>query len=334
MTVSTPARTPWQRIRGSTPGLDHLLKALARYWNDSCDRLAAAVTYYGFLSLFPLLLVVASVTGFLLRNQRTRQQRLLEYLSGYLPTSLAEQLVQIVSDHAGTTGLLGLLGLLIAGLGWVDTLRESIRAVWHQPSPSGSILRKKVLDVMILAGLGLTALLSVGVSAVATRLAGWGYDLVGISPDQVVARLGLQLLALVLALLSDVALLTYLLLRLPRTAEPFFRIVRAAFVGALLLEVAKYLGFYYFSVILARGANVYGISLATAIGLLLWVNLMARFMMFTAAWAVTAPYRSDVPPSDTAQPEPVAPATGSEPAASAKGSGAEAPASATESARP
>ena len=300
MSVSAQPPTTWQRIRHSAPGLDHLVKALARYWNDSCDRLAAAVTYYAFLSLFPLLLLIASVIGYLLRDQMERRQQLLEYLSDYLPPALAESLVRIVSEHAATTGLLGVLGLLIAGLGWVDALRESIRAVWHQPSPTGSIIRKKLMDVLILAGLGVTALVSVGVSAVATELAALGYSFFDIPTDQAVARAALQALAFGLAVLSDVALLTYLLLRLPRSAEPFFRVVQASFVGALLLEFAKYLGFYYFDLVLDKGANVYGVSLATAIGLLLWVNLMARFMMFTAAWAVTAPYRSDVPPSGSA----------------------------------
>jgi membrane protein len=300
VTLSAQAATAWQRIRRSAPGVDHIAKALARYWNDSCDRLAAGVTYYGFLSLFPLLLLIASVTGYLLRNQGTRQERFFEFLNDYIPSALAQRLVQIVSEHAGTTGLLGLLGLLIAGLGWVDALRESLREVWHQPSPSGSILRKKLLDVVILIGLGLTALVSLGVSAVATRLATLGYEFFDISPEQVAARTALQVLAFALAVLSDVALLTYLLLRLPRTAEPFLRVVQAAFVGALLLEVAKYLGFFYFGAVLTRSANVYGTSLATALGLLLWVNLMARFMMFTAAWAVTAPYRYDVPPSGSA----------------------------------
>ena len=300
MTASAQSPTTWQRIRHAAPGLDHLVKALARYWNDSCDRLAAGVTYYGFLSLFPLLLLIASVIGYLLRNREERRQQLLEYLSDYLPPALAESLVRIVSEHAATTGVLGVIGLLIAGLGWVDALRESIREVWHQPSPTGSIVRKKLMDVLILAGLGLTALVSVGVSAVATELATLGYAFFNIPADQAVARGALQALAFALAVLSDVALLTYLLLRLPRSAEPFFRVVQASFVGALLLEFAKYLGFYYFDLVLDKGANVYGVSLATAIGLLLWVNLMARFMMFTAAWAVTAPYRSDVPPSGSA----------------------------------
>lgn len=290
----------WQRLRRSVPLADHLSKAAARYAEDRCARLAAAVTYYGFLSLFPLLLLVSSVIGFLLRDEGARQQRLFAYLSDYVPRNLADRLVEIMSEHAGTAGLLGLVGLVIAGVGWVDTLRESIRAVWHQTATESTLVRKKLMDLLILAGLGLTVLLSVTGSAVATSLATQGSDLLGVASDQGGGQLVLRLLALGLAVLSDVALLSYLLVWLPRTAEPFRRVARAALVGAVLLEVAKYLGIYYFGLIIGRGADLYGVSLAASIGALLWVNLIARCILFTAAWAVTAPYREDVRPSGTA----------------------------------
>jgi membrane protein len=288
----------WARLRA--PVLGHLAKALGRYWNDSCDRHAASVTYYAFLSLFPLLLVLGSMVGFVLRDEGGREERLQAYLSDYIPATLAERLVQILTDNAGAAGILGLAGLVIAGLGWVDTLRESIRAVWHQPSPTGSIVVKKLKDLLILAGLGLTVLVSTGVSAVATQLINEGWTLLGASRDQVAARALLWILALALALLSDVALFSYLLLWLPRSAEPFGKVVRAALFGAVLIEACKYLGLYYFGAVIDRGADAYGVSLAVAIGLLLWMNLIARVIMLTAAWAVTSPYRADVRPSGTA----------------------------------
>ena len=295
----------WQRLRRSVPALDHLLKALKRYWDDSCDRLAAGVTYYAFLSLFPLLLVLGSVVGFVLRDEGSREERLQAYLSDYIPATLADRLVQILIDNAGTAGILGLAGLIIAGLGWVDTLRESIRLVWHQPSPGGSIVAKKLKDLVILAGLGLTVLVSTAVSAVATQVVNEGWVLLGVSQDQVAARVLLWLLALALALMSNVALLSYLLLWLPRSAELFPPVMRAALFDAVLIEGLKYLALYYSAGVLDRGADAYGVSLAVAIGMLLWVNLIARLIMLTAAWAVTSPHRGDVPPSGTA-PEPAA----------------------------
>ena len=159
---------------------------------------------------------------------------------------------------------------------------------------------KKLKDLLILAGLGLTVLVSTGISAVATQLVNEGWTVLGVSRDQVVARVLLWLLALAIALASNAVLLTYLLLWLPRTAEPFRRVLGAALVGAVFLEIAKYVGLYYFGLVMGRGADAYGVTIAVAIGMLLWVNLTARLLMLTAAWAVTSTGRADVRPSGTA----------------------------------
>ncbi|MDQ3423981.1 MAG: YihY/virulence factor BrkB family protein [Actinomycetota bacterium] len=300
----------WHALRRAFPGADHLGKALGRYFEDSSDRLAAAITFYGFLCLFPLLLVVGSVVGFVVRDNPERRAELLAHLGDFVPDSLADRLVQLISDSAGTTGILGLVGLTVAGLGWVDTLRESLRSIWHQAPHAGNIVVKKLVDSLILVGLGATILASIAVSGFATSLTGQGLALLGIPEDRPLAVAVIRVVALLLALLSNVAILAYLLRWLPRTAHPFGRVLRGAVVGAVILEAAKYLGFYYFSILIGRGADLYGGSLAAAFGLLLWINITARFIMFTAAWTVTAPYRDDVRPSGTAPK-----ATASDPAA-------------------
>jgi len=310
--ASSAVGAGWRRLKSRWAGLDHLEKALVRYFVDSSDRLAASITYYGFLCLFPLLLLVASVVGFVVRGDLERQRQLLARLGDYLPDTLAGQLVQVVAERAGTTGIIGIVGLTIAGLGWIDTLRESIRAVWHQAPHSGNIALKKVKDLLILFGLGVTLLVSMAISAFATALTREGLELLGSSGDDTLATVLLRVVGLGLALLADVVILVYLLLWLPRTAEPFRRVLRGAVVGAVGLEVAKYLGFFYFGVVIDRGADLYGVSLATAVGLLVWINIMARLVMFAAAWTVTGPYRRDVRPSGTAPepaPEPVAEAS-------------------------
>ncbi len=293
----------WTRARARSGQLDHLGKALGRYFSDSSDRLAASVSYYGFLCVFPLLLLVASVVGFVVGSDLERQRQLLGHLGDFAPDTLARPLVTLVTERAGITGAVGLVGLIIAGLGWVDALRESLRAVWHQDPHRGRILRKKLTDLVILTGLGATILASVAVSAFATTLAGQGLGLLGVSADRPVAATGLRTVALVVALLTNTAVLSYLMLWLPRSTEPLRRVLRAAVVGAVALEIAKYIGFYYFGVVLGKGTSLYGAGLAVAFGLLLWINVAARPVLFTAAWAVTAPYRADVRPSGTS-PEP------------------------------
>lgn len=299
MRVSRGGRDGWQRLRTSPP-VDHLVKAFTRYFANGSDRHAASITYYGFLGLFPLLLLLGSVVGYVVRDDPAKQRRLLARLSDYAPQTLADQLVTLASDHAGTTGLLGLVGLVVAGLGWVDALRESIRSLWHQQAHQGKLVPKKLKDLLVLVGLGIAIALSVVASGLATWLTARTLGLIGLAEEQLLATSVLRVTALGVAVVTDVALLTYLLIWLPRTAHPFRRVLSGALVGAVLIEIGKFAGFYYFDVIIDRGADLYGASLAAAVGLLLWINAMARVLMFAAAWAVTAPYREDVQPSGTA----------------------------------
>ncbi len=299
MHLSRPGRESWRRVRTS-PIFDHLVKAFARYFADSSDRHAASITYYGFLGLFPLLLLLGSVVGYVVRGDPAQQRRLLEQLVNYAPETLADQLVTLASEHAGTTGLLGLMGLVVAGLGWVDALRESIRSLWHQEAHHGKLVPKKLKDLLILAGLAITIAFSIAASGLATWLTAQGLGLFGISEQHLLAASLVRVTAVLVAVVTDVMLLVYLLVWLPRTAEPFRRVLSGAVVGAVLIELGKYAGFYYFDVVIGRGADLYGASLAAAVGLLLWINAIARVVMFAAAWAVTAPYREDVQPSGTA----------------------------------
>lgn len=299
----------WQALRQTFPRLDHLAKALVRYIDDSGDRLAAAITYYGFLCLFPLLLLLGSVVGFVVRDDPDRQRDLLSHLGDFVPDSLSDRLVHLVTERAGITGFVGLIALVVAGLGWVDALRESLRAVWHQEPHAGNIAVKKLQDTLVIAGLGGTLLLSVAVSVSATWLTSQALSLLGIPQDEGLSRTVLRAVAVALALASNVAILAYLLLWLPKITEPLHRVLRGALFGAILLEAAKYLGFYYFGILISRGTDLYGASLAAVFGLLLWINVMARLVLFTAAWTVTAPYRVDVRPSGTSpEPRPSGPA--------------------------
>src|SRR5664280_3638260 len=57
-----------ETARAKRPFLDHLVRAYSRYQGDAGDRLAAAVTYFAFLSFFPLVALAFSVLGFTVAN--------------------------------------------------------------------------------------------------------------------------------------------------------------------------------------------------------------------------------------------------------------------------
>ena len=77
-------------------------------------------------------------------------------------------------------GLIGLLGLLYAGLGWVDALRDGLRRVFGTLDEQLPFLKKKLVDILVLLMLGGAVLASIVVSSAATSATEYALGLVGL----------------------------------------------------------------------------------------------------------------------------------------------------------
>jgi membrane protein len=290
------------RARDKRPALDHLVRAAQRYQADTGDRLAAAVTFFGFLSFFPLLALSASLLAIVLGDSAvTTVAREVDSFSPGLSEQLGLEtlLEKNKSTALGLAGLASLAGLLYAGLGWVDALREAVRTVWHQNVKAGNLIKKKAVDVLILAGLGATLVFSLLVSAAAGAFTDVALGLLGLD-DSFVAGALVTVLGTVLALLTSTLLFLYLFIRLPKVQTPWRKVLKGAVLAAVLFEVLKRVGAIYIE--RTTENPLYG-AFAVVVGLLVWINLVSRMLLFCAAWTVTGPYDSDVAPSGTADPE-------------------------------
>ncbi len=285
--------------RAKRPFLDHLVRTVQRYQADTGDRLAAAVTFYWFLSLFPILLLAISLLGYVYGDQA--DARVQDALGGVLPPQLVDTLGEILQEAKGPAGVVGLLGTLYSGLGWIDALREAIRTVWHQNVLAGNLVVKKLLDVVVLVGLFATIAASVLTTGLVTAFTDTLLDLFGVR-ESLVATFFTRLLGYALALVADTALFLYLFARLSRVRNPLRRLLKGAVFGAVGFEVLKVLGGLYVARTTSKGEATYG-TFAVVVGLLLFLNLFSRFLLLTSAFVVTAPYDSDVAPSGTASKE-------------------------------
>src|SRR4029453_10193753 len=72
---------------------------------------------------------------------------------------------QTLREARGTAGLLAFVVLPVAGLFWVDSLRSSIRAIWRLPPYPGSFFLRQLIDLAVLAGLGLLLAASLAAAA-------------------------------------------------------------------------------------------------------------------------------------------------------------------------
>ncbi len=286
-------------LRSRSPFADHLVRTVGRYQADTGDRLAASVTFYWFLSLFPVLLV--AIYLFKLINGDSAVADVESGLAGYLPGNLVKTISSTIGENAGKAGLIGLAGLVFSGLGWIDALREAIRTMWHQNVTAGNLLVRKAIDVVALVGLFAVIAASVFV----TGLAGSGprFVLEQLDVDKTAtAVLFLKVVGLLLAGLADVALFLYLFVRLARVATPIRSVLKGAVFGAVGFGVLKLLGGLYVERTTTRGEATYG-TFAVVVGLLLFLNLVSRLVLLSAAFVVTGPYDSDTRPSGTADTE-------------------------------
>src|SRR5688572_11682744 len=140
---------------------NHLMRAGGRYRRTQGDLMAAGVTYYAFLGLFPVLLLAASIAGLVLRNDALLQQQLYDAIRDAFPGELGEQLVDQLESaigSAGITTLIGAAGFLYAGLRTIDQLRIGMERIWKGHVDPPDALRDNLQDLvalLVLGGVGL-----------------------------------------------------------------------------------------------------------------------------------------------------------------------------------
>jgi membrane protein len=278
----------WQAARRRHGWLDHLADAYGHYQGRHGDHLAAAITYFSFLALFPLILLGVSVTGFVLASSQDLQKRLLAKVAAQAPGSFGDTLNSAINTaihQRAAVGVIGLVGVALTGLGWIDNLRTALDTLWRNDLKQQGFVKRKLADAVILFGLGLGVVISLGITAVGTalghRLLVWtGLD--GITG----AGTATAVLAIVLAIAGNMLIYGWVLIRIPDAPVSRRTAFRTSLLAAVGLEILKLIGTYYIARITKSPAySVVG----PVVGVLVFLNLVARYSLFCAAWAATAP---------------------------------------------
>jgi membrane protein len=265
---------------------DHVARAGGRYERTHGDLLAAGVTYFAFLGLFPVLLLVASIFGLFLAGDALLQQQMFDAIRETFPGELGEQLVHEVSSavgSAGVTGLVGLVGFLYAGLRTVDKLRIGMELIWKGGVEKSDVLRDNLQDLLALVALGGIGVVSLGITGAVTQETSRVMKLLGLSDERGYGVLT-WVIGITLAIAVDVVIFLWLLRVVPSISYPLRRLLPGALFGAAGFEVLKLIGGYYLSLI---SHSVTASAFGGAVGLLVWINVVARFAFFTAAWTST-----------------------------------------------
>ncbi|MGW7059301.1 YihY/virulence factor BrkB family protein [Streptomyces sp. NPDC054904] len=260
----------------------HAWRSYERLDRVHWTRLAAAITFISFLALFPLITVAAAVGAGLLSQEQL--DRLQKNLSDQVP-GISDQLdIDGLVANAGTVGLVAAALLLITGIGWVGSMRDCLRAVWDRDDEDeGNPIARKGKDALVLLGLGGAGLASAAASIIGSSAVGKSGEALGLSSGGAGGVL-LRTAAFLVGVVAAFLLLLYVLTLLPGVEPPRVRLLQAALIGAAGFELLKLLLSGYIREV--AGKSMYG-AFGVPIALLLWINFMAKLLLYCAAWTAT-----------------------------------------------
>jgi membrane protein len=266
----------------------------SRYSDARGNVLAGGIAYFAFFSVFPALAIGFTVLGLVLGRDSALQTQLAQYVNTALGATVIglseapgqEGLVYVgdlVQSSALTfSAVTGFVILLFTGLGWLDAMRQGIRAVFGRPG-GGNPLLSKVRDVGTLATFGfavlVSAVASVVVSTASHAVLGWlGLD--GVAGAGPLVRV-LSALAI---LLVDTGIFLLLFRGLSGVAVPVQHLWQGALAGGVALGLLKVFGGVLLDHLPARRFLA---AFAVVVGLLVWMNLVGRLTLLAASWSAT-----------------------------------------------
>ncbi|OBK46791.1 YihY/virulence factor BrkB family protein [Mycobacterium sp. 1081908.1] len=144
-----------------------VVAVIYKYLDDQGGYLSALITYYGFVSLFPLLLLMTTGLGVVLAGRPDLQEQVLHSTLSQFPV-IGSQLHQPEGLSGGTVAVLvGVVGALYGGLGVGQAVQNAMDSVWAVPrNKRPNPIRSRVRSLLLLVVLGSAALTATALSAI------------------------------------------------------------------------------------------------------------------------------------------------------------------------
>lgn len=251
-----------------------IFAVIKKYGEDDAGYKAALLTYYAFLSLFPLLLILTTITGFIAQNYPQATHEIVKGATDYFPV-LGTQL----ADHVNglrSTGLalaVGLLFSLYGARGVTEALQHGVQHIWgvrRSERPGFPKSTFNSLKIIVVGGTGfILAAVSVGVAS----SAGHG--------------LGFTVLAAGLNCVLLFCLFTFLINACLPDKVSFKQTRLGAITAAVGLVALQAIGGYVLSHEMKNLDALYS-YFALSLGLLFWIYLQAQIIFYAVEIAAVS----------------------------------------------
>ncbi len=287
----------WEKL-SVKPWIAHLIRMIERFNERLGSQFAAAITYFSFLSLIPILIAGFGIAGLVLAGQPALLEELKAQIADVLATAGSEdmassinKLIDTTVNTGGVTAITGIGIALVTGTNWMGNLRQAIRAQWRpqweqDESEIENFFLALAKDLFALVVLGVGILLSVVMTLVSSSATGLVAGWLGLDDVRWVTTL-LTVVPILMAIVVSTLIFFFLFRFLPRPRNmvPVNKVWRGAIFAAVFFEILKQALALIVSLLSGNAtAAVFG----SVIILLLIINLVGRMVLMVAAWIATS----------------------------------------------
>ena len=277
-------------VRGTALGRA-VIGAAAGYARHATSQFAAAISYRVLFSLVPLVSFVVAVADALLPD--TQRDAIARWLASVVPGQALDSSVREALTGSRVpptiTGLISLAVLLWAASGMMAAVRVAFRVIWENDRRR-TFVQSKLLDFLLVLGVGVVAIASLGATLIVQVLAEIGRDLseaLGGGTDG-------RIVAVVAEVLASAAVTYGILFVLYRFVPPVCPRPGAVWLPALLATIGFHVATAVYGLYLARFGDVtavYG-PLGAVLGFLLVVYCGVTAILLgaelVAAWPASS----------------------------------------------
>jgi YihY family inner membrane protein len=247
------------RFQRAHPRIGLPIATLYKFADDQGNYLAALITYYGFLAIFPLLLLSSTILNFVLEGHPDLQRQVLNSALGQFPI-VGTQLASPHGVSASGFGLaIGILGTIYGGLGVTQAAQNAMNTIWRVPRNSRpNPITSRLRSLLLLMVVGLSVIGTTALTALGSIVDGFGVlAKIGIGVGTLVVNAAVFTLAIRVATARDITL---------RQTVP------GAIGAAVAWQGLQYIGAVYVSHVVRGASEVNGLF-ALVLGLIAWIYL-------------------------------------------------------------
>lgn len=258
-----------------------VFRVIQEMGEDDASHMAASVSFYAVLSIFPLILALMAIVGWVAGSQ-SRQDELVEFMVGYLPGSeqFVRESVEGVRRLRAAAGVVAVFGLVWSASAVFGSITRVVNRAWDV-SENPPFFKNKPRQMVMALGVGFLFVASISLTSFvqwASTIEIGGQTMTDILGGQIVAVV-LRLPALIISFSIFMAIYKFL----PNTKTYWRFVWVGALLAAVLFEVSKGLFLWYLETF-AKFDQLYG-NLASVVILMVWTYISAVILIAGAEFS-------------------------------------------------